>query len=148
MPTQIGIDFTLSGQGVEPTEISALVGLGASKCWRMGDAIQGTQLRYEHDGWVFSTGYRELDPENGIDLPRLMRQMFQELEPRTGQIIEACRLLDLEAELSFILYMSGFDRPELHVDRDIVAWLARIDAEVDVDIFVVSEREGQARNLQ
>ncbi len=53
MPTQIGIDFTLSGQGVEPTEISALVGLGASKCWRMGDAIQGTQLRYEHDGWVF-----------------------------------------------------------------------------------------------
>lgn len=143
MATEILTEFTLTGIGFDPDEVTTLLGIKPTETWRLGDLIQNTFLHHKHDGWCLSTGQEELDEQNSIDVPRQVRFIFEQLQPYTSKLKDVCARFRLDVELTCVVYIEG-DRPAIHFDSDVVRWLAELNAEIDVDLYVLPDPEDNA----
>jgi hypothetical protein len=142
MATRIAAEFTLTGVSFDPEQVIRELGIQPTKTWRLGDQIQKTLLHYKHDGWMLSTGYQTLDEEHAVNLTGLIRELFLKLKPHTKALVGISAKLNLEAELTCIMYIEGDCRPEMHLDRDVVQWLGELHADIDTDIYILpQERE-------
>ncbi len=141
MATRIAAEFTLTGFGFNPDEVTISLGVQPTRTWRQGDPRGKTLLRHKSDGWELSTGYEELDEENSIDMIKQIRSIFGRLQPHTSKLKEMCARLKVDARVCCVMHIEGDDRPAIYFDRDIVKWLAELGADIDIDLYVVpSER--------
>jgi len=147
--TRISAEFTLTGTGFNPDEVTSFLGIHPAKTWRKGDLVDPRTLpRYKHDGWKLSAGYKELDEENAVNLSNLVLDIFHKLQPHTSRLKVVCEKYKLAAELTCVMYIEGNDRPEMHFDHDVVKWLAELNAETDLDLHVLPKQTRRKRRVK
>lgn len=126
---EVALRFT--GQGFAPEDVTRLVGLTPTKTWRLGDAIQQTQLRRKCDGWVIGLPSRE-----AYDMDNVLRELLDILAPHEDRIAEAARQFALAVEISVGVYISG-ETPASLFSADTIRRLSSLQASLDIDLILI-----------
>jgi hypothetical protein len=127
----VGVGLKLTGKGFAPDEVIAIVRLVPTKTWRIGDAVQKTQLRRDTDGWLF-----ELPKRGALELESLLKELLDIVEPHKDGIAEAARRFSLECEISFAVYVHD-QTPALWFAADTMRRVSGLGSAFDIDLMLM-----------
>ncbi|MCU0544308.1 MAG: DUF4279 domain-containing protein [Oscillatoriaceae cyanobacterium Prado104] len=131
MESEIYAYFMLTGMEFDPDEVTAKVSIKPTEIWRKGDPInsRGT-MRHQENGW---TVYSQI--EKSADLEEHINSVFEQLQAGWVPLVELCKCY--AAEIACVIYYRSGSVPAIHFDRDIVDRAAKLNAEIDVDLYVL-----------
>jgi transposase len=129
MGTRMHVEFTLTAIGLDPKEITSRIGIRPTKTWRKGDQIQKSLLKFKHDGWSIST------KENDGDIGLHIKQLMDQLKPHKTKLKKIIKDLNLDAELSCVVFTEEDDRPAIYFKRNVIEFLAELGADIDIDLY-------------
>ena len=132
MPFEISASLTITGLDFDSQNITDKLGIIPTKTWKIGDLIhpKGT-IKRKHNGWVIESN---LSKDNEIE--DHIKSLFEELRPVWGVLQEISNNYDLE--ISCVVYTDG-EVPSIHLDQEIINKSQQINAEIDVDLYVLPE---------
>ena len=133
--TEVCAGFKLTGADFDPDEVTRRVGLEPTRTWRAGDIRRPGATAAKISCWSLYT-----DLEQTWDTDRHIAQVIDLLRPHIQSINAVRKELRLEAEFACVLYIRS-KRPALHFDRAILDVVDALDAEIDVDIYVLPEHD-------
>jgi len=129
--SQVRVSFeVLDFEGL-PSDITNVLGVRPTKTWRKGDRIQKSALLEKENGWSI-----ESDKAPAEQLSELIRRVVASLKGSKDKLAIVSK--NCYTQLSLVLYVHGDERPELHLDADIVQRLAELGAHVDADMYFLS----------
>ncbi|MGV0025828.1 DUF4279 domain-containing protein [Phormidesmis priestleyi] len=133
MTSEISASFTLTGLDFEPEEITAKTGITPTKTWVKGDLIHPkAKIQQEHNGWSLQSKL-----EKSADLQDHVQSVLEQLKPGWRSLIEICS--HHFAEIDCVIYTSG-QIPAIHFDKAIVEQISKLNAEIDVDLYILLEQ--------
>lgn len=135
MNSEISASFTFRGLDFEPEEICKKVGITPSKTWKASDLIYPkATIRRKQNGWSVKL---KLDEKSSLYLEDHIRSVIEQLEPGWLPLIEICKKYD--AEINCVIYAVGDERPAVHFDKEIVDKAAKLNAEIDIDLYFIPD---------
>lgn len=138
MESEIYAYFSLIGIDLDPEEITAKVGIKPTKTWRVGDLVSPrATIRKKYSGWsVYS------QVENSIHLEDYIKSVLEQLQPGWRSLVELCKVY--KAEISCVIYYRSGSVPAIHFDKYLVEMAHQLNAEIDVDFYVLPEEVSAA----
>lgn len=119
----------------DPERLNSELGATASKSWRKNDPFPvGAGVR-KQGGWRYSSGRQKYFPEGGADFSSQLSLIKAFLKAHKAQIVASCKKHSLTPELSCVMHVMGEERPGIGCDKELVALLAEVGAEIDVDVY-------------
>jgi hypothetical protein len=131
MLPEIQTEFCLTGLKILPEEITNSLGVSPTRTWLVGDSIEGTLIQRKHNGWSLSTNLKR-----NLDLGESLQPLLQILLPKSKTINYMCTQYSLDAEISCAIYITD-ETPIINLDKNIIAQVADLSAEIDIDIILV-----------
>jgi hypothetical protein len=122
--------FALYGDAFDPHEVTSLLGIEPTSV-----AYKGVPRTRKHSMWRLSAGVVENDL---VDVYKMSSALVAKLAPHVDEINRAREKFGLESALSVVLTITTDDAkstPAIGFDRSVVAFLAKVDAWVDVDTY-------------
>ena len=116
---------------LDPEHITRLLEISPSQIWKTGEFIQNTNIQRKHNGWCLSSG----DYKNDLHLAQIAEPLLQALLPKSEVIKKTCDELQLECELSCIVYIVD-ETPILNFTHEILKSLAQLNATMDIDVIL------------
>lgn len=134
MPNKIRVDLRIIGFNCSPDEITSSLGVFPTRTWEAGMLIyEKGSRRYKENGWELSSGLGENSSfEEQVDA--IVEKIHSHLE----SFIAVCSAYYVE--LSCAMYIASDDEestPPFHIKKRALKILSQIDAEIDVDIYVL-----------
>ncbi len=132
MAFEILASFTITGLDFEPQNITNKLGVVPKKTWITGDLIhpKGT-IKRKHNGWVIES---KLSKNNAHE--DHIKSLFEQLQPVWTIVQEIGHNYD--TEISCVIYTDG-EVPAIHLDQEIINKINQINAEIDIDLYVLPE---------
>lgn len=139
MAAEVYAEFTLSGINLNPEEITSKVRIQPTKTWYKDDLIspQAT-IRHQQGGWSL-----RLQLETSDDLGEHFHVVLEQLKQSWQAVAELCSIYD--AEFCGVIYTSG-NRPAIHLDRIILSAVLQLNAEIDIDFYVLPAEALETQN--
>lgn len=140
MQSKISASFTLLGidynsEDLEPEEITAVIGIVPTKTWKVGDLIsKGATLRHKQNGWSLKSKL-----EDSATLEDHVESVLERLKPSWQHLVKMCTRYYTEIEC--IIYVYGDDSPAIHFNRETLKRISELNAEIDIDLYVLPESE-------
>ncbi len=133
MESEIYAYFMLTGMEFDPDEVTTKVSINPTETWRKGDLInlRGTR-RHQENGWSV---YSKI--EKSADLEEHINSVLEQLHAGWIPLLELCKCY--AAEIACVIYYRRGSVPAIHFDPDIIAQAAKLNAEIDVDFYVLPE---------
>jgi hypothetical protein len=133
MESEIYAYFSLIGKELDPEEITAKTGIIPTKTWRVGDLINlRAKLRKKHSGWsVYSS------VEKTADLEEHLKSILALLQRGWLPLVELSKCY--KAEIACVIYYRSGSVPAIHFDKSIIDKVHQLNAEIDVDFYVLPE---------
>ncbi|MEA5470216.1 DUF4279 domain-containing protein [Spirulina sp. 06S082] len=126
--------FTVLNFDCDPDEITAFVGVTPSKVWKKGDLIYpNASVSHKQNGWTIKS---ELD--NSIELSKHIEVVLNKIEDNWQSFVKICCKYYAELECTIYIYDED-NRPTISFDKKLVKKLAQLNAEIDVDLYILSE---------
>lgn len=130
MDAEVYAEFSLTGIDLNPEDVTSKVGIQPTKTWLKDELISPkARIRYQQNGWRLRS---QLESSN--DLGEHFRAVLEQLKQGWQPLIELCSIY--ETEFCGVIYTSG-DRPAIHFDREILTAVLQLNAEIDVDLYVL-----------
>jgi hypothetical protein len=124
----------LYGDDFEPNEVSAFLGLAATRIARRGERNAVLALPRE-SAWQFSLGKIEADV---IDVYEMSNSLIEQLTPYESKIVEAVRAFGLFAVLQVVLWIDQDETasmPAIGFERPVLDFLTAVNATIDIDSY-------------
>lgn len=124
----------LYGDDFEPNEVSALIGLTATRISRRGERNAEIPLPRK-SAWKFSLGKVEADV---IDVYEMSNNLIEQLTPYGSRIVEAVRAFGLSAVLQVVLWIDQDETssmPAIGFERPVLDFLTAVSATIDIDTY-------------
>jgi hypothetical protein len=132
MASEISASFTLTGIELDPAEISAKVGITPTASWMKGDLIDPRGvIRYQENGWSIQSTL-----DKYASLEDHVKSVLEQLQPSWSSLVEVSA--QNYAEIDCVIYTRG-QAPEMHLDKDILRQISQLNAELDLDLYVLPE---------
>lgn len=132
MPFEISASFNLTGLDFDPQNITDKLGIIPTKTWKIGDLVHPkATLKRQHNGWVINS---KLGKNN--DLEAHIKSLFEQLQPIWDIVQEIGHNYD--AEISCVIYTEA-EVPAIHLDKEIINKSHQINAEIDIDLYILPE---------
>lgn len=144
MPFEISASLTITGLDFDPQDITDQLEIIPTKTWKMGDLIhsKGT-IKRKHNGWVIESN---LSKDN--ELEDHIKVLFKQFHPVWKRVQEISHKYDIE--ISCVIYTDG-EVPSIHFDQEIINKSNQINAEIDIDLYILpdntTQNEQQTRKL-
>lgn len=139
MTAEVYAEFTLSGNDLNPEEVTSKVGIQPTKTWYKDDLISPkATARYQQSGWSLRSHLETSD-----DLGEHFHVVLEQLKQNWQAVAELCSIYD--AEFCGVIYTPG-DRPTIHFDRATLNAVLQLNAEIDVDLYVLPPETLEAQN--
>ncbi len=130
MNAEVYAEFSLTGINLNPEEVTSKIGIQPTKTWLKDELISPkAKIRYQQNGWKLRS---HLDTSD--DLEEHFRVVLDQLKQGWQPLVEMCSVYD--AEFCGVVYTSG-DRPTIHFDKEILKAVLQLNAEIDVDLYVL-----------
>lgn len=130
MNSEVYAEFSLRGTDLNPEEVTSKLGIQPTKTWLKDELISPkARIRYQQNGWKLRS-HLETSDDLGEHFHTVLEQFKQSWLP----LVELCSIY--EAEFCGVIYTSG-ERPAIHFDKDILKAVLQLNAEIDVDLYVL-----------
>ena len=116
----------------DPEEVTSVIGLQPTDSIRKGEVTVRIPSKFSRWRWCSEKS------ENLVDIYEVSRSVVDRLLPFEEGIALAMRKYGLEAVLQVVVFLSGDDEvssPALGFDETVIAFLGRLNASVDVDMY-------------
>lgn len=130
MNSTIRVYLVLTGFACDPSEITARTALKPEKTWRMGEKKEFSTDTYKESGWRFSA-----QADSPLELERQIDLLIVAIEPAMP-ILET---LHEEANIEIACMVFAYDHIPLHLSRTALNAVARLRAEIDIDLYSLPE---------
>jgi len=127
---------TLTTMQIDPAEVTAMLGITPSQVWYAGQLIHlAASLRYKHNGW--SLAHRAKHKENeSIEIGVQTRELLEKLFMHEEELLTL--RTHCQFEIACVLYCPLDESvPAVHFDAGTLQKLSILQAEIDIDIYVV-----------
>lgn len=131
MTNTVRVSLKVLGFEEEPEVITRQIGLQPTKTWRQGELIPGTIRPRAASGWEIAA--RE---EGGTELEPQIELLFSRLKGKEAVIYDIASRA--RVELSVVVYARE-SVPALHLPREAVEYLGRLQCAVDIDLYCLIE---------
>jgi hypothetical protein len=111
---------------ISPEEITRRIGINADKCWKRGEAFEGSTVPRKENVWIL-TSKKSID--EAID--KQVNALLARLKPHDAKILELS--LETEVTLSCAAYVET--PPPLFFDKQVIAEISALGASLDVDLY-------------
>ncbi|MGA9380240.1 MAG: DUF4279 domain-containing protein [Phormidium sp.] len=135
MESEIYAYFALTKFDFEPEEITAKLGIIPDETWRVGDLItpRGT-IRKKHNGWRLNSKL-----EKSAELEDHVKSVLEQLQVGWLPLVELCS--QYYAEIAGVIYYWSGSVPAIHFDKHIMQQVAELNAEIDVDLYLLAKND-------
>ncbi|MBY0241019.1 MAG: DUF4279 domain-containing protein [Burkholderiaceae bacterium] len=126
--------FAMYGDDFEPDEISALVGLPATKVRRKGERRPDVPLP-RTSSWEVSSGRVESDV---IDVYEMSAALVTQLSPFAAKIVDARVAFNLRCVFQVVLWIDqyeGASMPAIGFESPVINFIHGVGAEIDIDTY-------------
>ncbi len=131
---EISVAFTLTDFDCDPEEITARVGITPTKTWRVGDFINKKKtMKYEYNGWKLHSKI-----EKNADLESHIISVLEQLKSGWESLVKISQSYYTEISCAIYIY-SDTERPAIHFSKQIIQKIAELNAEIDVDIYILTD---------
>lgn len=129
--SEIGARLIIADNSVDPNDVTRRLSIEPTKKWRAGEpTLPGRLIRHKENGWALDSGLSESEP---LDVH--VDALLHRLNPSWKELEELAKAHPIE--LSCVVRSFGGDRPPLGFDRHAVEMLARIRANIDIDLYIL-----------
>jgi hypothetical protein len=126
--------LTVMSRMLSPEEISRQVGLPWDDARRIGDRKgRSDQVWDQNVWWVYEAS--EIH-KNGPSVDLALDDCLTRLRERVSSVLSNIRALSETETVELGLYMLAQNIPPVHFDRDTLAFIHQMGAELDVDIVL------------
>ena len=139
MAPEISIHLILTGFSCDPDEITTLTNIEPAKVWRTGDPITPNSSSYvrKENGWRVSSQIdRTIASGEYIAFEEYVKSTLDQLQIGWQPLVDLCKRYDAELACAIYLYFEG-QSPAIHFDKEIIQRIAALNAEIDIDIYVL-----------
>lgn len=143
MDFKISAYFRLSGQNLEPEDITALVGVIPTNSWRTGDLIDPRlKKRRKYNAWIVES---QLD--KSAELDEHIKAVFEKLQPGWESLVKISPQFD--TFICGVIYAYSYI-PAINFDKYIIQKAGELNAGIDVDLysFLENEKGNSVDNMQ
>jgi Domain of unknown function (DUF4279) len=133
LPT-VSFYFRFYGDSFDPDEITRRLGIEPTTQFRPGDPItEDGKGRRRHHGWMVKIGERET-----LKVDDLLRELRERISVSSETIRQVCNDLNVNPVVvcGVRQHETAETTPALMFPADFVAWVAEIDASIDVDVIL------------
>lgn len=126
--------FAMYGDAFEPDEISALVGLSATKVRRKGERRPDVPLP-RNSSWEVSLGRVESDV---IDVYEMSAALVAQLSPFAAKIVDAKTVFNLRCVFQVVLWIDQNEEasmPAIGFESPVINFIHGVGAEIDIDTY-------------
>lgn len=128
---QIKCSLVLSGETLNPSEVSRHAGIIPTLVWKKGDFIGPSKRQRRDNGWKIS-----IEEPSSNALEDVLRKLLRFLEPKQAVIKSIVEQSGCEVEFACAIYLrAGNVVPSMHLDYFIVRMLHAYNAELDIDMY-------------
>jgi Domain of unknown function (DUF4279) len=128
MKSEIFVEFLLTGFEISPEEITNAIGIEPTESWHIDDTIEKTKIKRKENGWTLSSGL-----DKSSELEEHLSALFEQLQVRWTIFTSLCSKYD--SEISCAIYSYEAQGPSIHFDKEIVKYIAELNAEIDIDYY-------------
>ena len=125
-PNEYRAYFTLVGD-FDPVEITKAIGLEPSEVWRKGDRNEQTHYERKFSRWSLNSRLSET-----ASLEEQTADVLEQLNPKAEAIKNVQNRFDGGMQLVGWFHR---DYPWLHFSKELIAGLAQLDLNVDLDFY-------------
>lgn len=130
MESEVYAAFILQGSDLDPSQVTALVGVQPSETWRAGDLVSDRAIvRRKLSGWKINSAL----PLNA-PLEEHVEAVLQQLKPGWLSLVELGSRN--QAKVYCVVRSYGGARPALIFKRGIVKQVAELNAAIEIDLYV------------
>lgn len=134
MTTTGEVYFAMYGDNFEPDEVTAYVGLTATKIFRKGPRSPDAPLR-RNSCWSVSNGRIESDL---IDVYEMSEALVTRLAPFAAKIVEAKKKFDLRCVFQVVLWIDQDEEapmPAIGFGLPVIDFIHIVGATIDIDTY-------------
>ncbi len=140
MKSEIYVSFNLIGLDFNPDDITNKLGINPTKTWRVGDLIHPkTILKRKENGWSLQSQLNKY-----YQLEEHLKYLLNKIQPKSDFLKEICS--KNYGELSCAIYVRGEERPSIHLDRDIITKINKLNCEIDIDLYFLPDEFDKQNN--
>lgn len=135
MSARIVVAYALTGADLDPSHVTAQTGLQPSKTWHKGDLIDPRAInRYKISGWRMASRLPEAS-----ELDDQIEDVLAQLSPAFDLVADLGARYS--AEFACAIYLTPDSIPVLHVDKDTVQGVGKLNAALDLDVYVLPGKD-------
>jgi hypothetical protein len=111
-------------------QIDVEVGLVCDRSWKIGDQRGETIIVEKNNGWEIISGLSSKEP-----VEQHIYSLLKRIAPyadRINQLPDECYV-----ELACAIYFDYDTIPTLHLDKDIIHQLEKLNANLDIDLYLI-----------
>jgi hypothetical protein len=121
--------FDLVGDGFDPDEVTAELGIEPTKTWRRGESLVPRMRPRGHDGWGLKFG-----GEPSCSFESQLAQLIRLMQPRSQALTALYDRLGIRAHVTCEVLMEA-DAPAICLDARMVAAMADLRADLEIDVL-------------
>ncbi|WP_396021031.1 DUF4279 domain-containing protein [Cytobacillus firmus] len=124
--------FSLFGDEFPIGDITDKLGIIPTETYNKGDLIpNSSSICYRKEtSWDLSTGY-----QTSLDVNDQLLQIVNKLQNKTSIINEIKEVYFLECKFLIVVKIEEGNSPALYLDKNIVKFASKIEAEFDIDLY-------------
>jgi hypothetical protein len=136
MNHKIFVAFRLMNFDCTPEEITSKIGIVPAESWRAGELVtKKGSMKHESNGWEVDSHAPRFE-----DLETHVKSVLEQLKPSWSSLVEISAQCYTEISCTIYIY-SEAQVPAIHFDKDIVQQLAELNADIDIDLYILTDEE-------
>lgn len=143
MLNKISVYLTISDFDFEPEEITAFLGIIPSKTHKKGEPIipkGNPNYQYKHNHWSLKSLSND-----SIELAKHIESIFEQVKEKWQILVDIGNQYYIEIECAIYIYDDSEQPiPIIHLDKEITQKLAELNAEIDIDLYVLPQDNKKA----
>ncbi|MDC9597251.1 DUF4279 domain-containing protein [Xenorhabdus anantnagensis] len=129
----VRVYFAVSGEDINPTDITHELSLQPIQSWMKGDLIPETNRRREYSFWSIGTG-----DEKSLDINEQFNKVFSYLQGKENTLIEMGCQYELEYQFNVVIKVKDEVTPAMHLDNVLLRKVNALNADISIDLYVYS----------
>lgn len=131
--TNVKVEFIITGEEFNVTEISDLLKLIPSKSWDKGDDIPGKSIKRVETIWMIETEYEE-----SLDINEQLSKILDSILDKKLILKEIKTKYSLEYVFAIVINVENNEKPSMYFNHDFIEFASEIKAEFYVDLYIYS----------
>ncbi|OCA53129.1 DUF4279 domain-containing protein [Photorhabdus namnaonensis] len=129
----VSVYFLISGDKLNPEDVTEKLAIRPTKCWVKGAPIPGKKRRRIDSCWLLSTG-----DEESLDIGEQLGKIFALLQDKKKVLVKLANEYELDYQFNIVIKIEEGIKPAVSLDKMMIKELDELNAGLDIDLYIYS----------